>query len=261
MKQVEAVTAEKPLEIYKEDNIDAPLATPMENQKAEARPAIILAAQPEPKPAIETRTAEERVAEPVHEPKTPIKKEKKVQAATFSSGNRTQAKRESEKPLHTAKAEAVVRQPKKKKAKAIFTEKPGRRKLDWLEKVVIPNLGGWNRVALGVAGGLIGAGYIGGNPSTPSGYEASNYIETPQKPMYADPNMTTARIGNNQEGYIVNINAKADNHYGDNRVQNIIGNAVTNTYSNNTVTINTNINHREDYMSAQDLYDYLALSL
>lgn len=261
MKQVEAVTAEKPLEIYKEGNIDAPLATPMENQKAEARPAIILAAQPEPKPAIETRTAEERVAEPVHEPKTPIKKAKKVQPATFSSGNRTQAKRESEKPIHNAKAEAVVRQPKKKKAKAIFTEKPGRRKLDWLEKVVIPKLGGWNKVALGVAVGLIGAGYIGGNPSTPSGYEAGNYIETPQKPMYADPNITTARVGNNQEGYIVNINAKADNHYGDNRVQNIIGSAVTNTYSNNTVTINTNINHREDYMSAQDLYDYLALSL
>ena len=261
MKQVEAVTAEKPLEIYKEGNIDAPLATPMENQKAEARPAIILAAQPEPKPAIETRTAEERVAEPVHEPKTPIKKEKKVQPATFSSSNRTQAKRESEKPIHTAKAEAVVRQPKKKKAKAIFTEKPGRRKLDWLEKVVIPKLGGWNKVALGVAGGIMGAGYIGGNPSTPSGYEAGNYIKTPQQPIYADQNITTARIGNNQEGYIVNINAKADNHYGDNRVQNIIGNAVTNTYSNNTVTINTNINHREHYMSAQDLYDYLALSL
>ena len=47
-----------------------------------------------------------------------IKKEKKVQPATFSSSNRTQAKRESEKPIHTAKAEAVVRQPKKKKAKA-----------------------------------------------------------------------------------------------------------------------------------------------
>ena len=107
----------------------------------------------------------------------------------------------------------------------------------------------------------MGAGYIGGNPSTPSGYEAGNYIETPQKPMYADPNITTARVGNNQEGYIVNINAKADNHYGDNRVQNIIGSAVTNIYSNNTVTINTNINHREDYMSAQDLYDHLALSL
>ena len=126
---------------------------------------------------------------------------------------------------------------------------------------MIPRLGGWNKVALGIAGGIIGAGYIGGNPSSPSGYEAGNYIIQPQKPVYADANVLPDNIGSNQQGYIVNINARADQGYRDTQVQNIIGNAVTSTYSNNTVTINTNMNHREDYMSAQDLYDYLALSL
>ena len=284
-REIEASIAGEPLESLEEQNMaipseslekqstDAPIKKPLENENTLARPAIISATQPEPKPAIETRKAEEKAAEmPTSVAKTGDASENVPQPRNVSSEKVSPVKKritaQAKNPAHNAKAKAVTGKPKsnarqknKNNSGTRLAEKAGTNRLDWIERTIIPKLGGWNKVALGVAGGIIGAGYIGGNPSTPSGYEAGNYRSVPQPPVYADQNIVPARLGSNQEGYIVNINARADNYYGDNRVQNIIGSAVTNTYSNNTVTINTNINHREDYMSAQDLYDYLALSL
>lgn len=284
-RETEASIAGEPLESLEEQNIavpseslekqsaDAPIKKPLENENIKARPAIISAVQPEPKPAIETRKAEEKATEmPVSVLKADDASKNVPQPKNVSSEKvspvKKRIKAQAKNPAHKAKAKAVTGKPKsnarqknKSKPGTRLAEKAGTNRVDWIERTVIPRLGGWNKVALGVAGGIIGAGYIGGNPSTPSGYEAGNYISEPQQPVYADQNIVPARLGSNQEGYIVNINARAANYYGDNRVQNIIGSAVTNTYSNNTVTINTNINHREDYMSAQDLYDYLALSL
>ena len=284
-RETEARIAGEPLESLEEQNIavpseslekqsaDAPIKKPLENENIKARPAIISAVQPEPKPAIETRKAEEKATEmPVSVLKADDASKNVPQPKNVSSEKvspvKKRIKAQAKNPAHNAKAKAVTGKPKSNARQknnnssgTRLAEKAGTNRLDWIERTVIPRLGGWNKVALGVAGGIIGAGYIGGNPSTPSGYEAGNYISEPQQPIYADQNIVSARLGSNQEGYIVNINARADNYYGDNRVQNIIGSAVTNTYSNNTVTINTNINHREDYMSAQDLYDYLAMSL
>lgn len=284
-RETEARIAGEPLESLEEQNIaipseslekqstDAPIKKPLENENIKARPAIISAVQPEPKPAIETRKAEEKATEmPVSVLKADDASKNVPQPKNVSSEKvspvKKRIKAQAKNPAHNAKAKVVTGKPKsnarqknKNNSGKRLAEKAGTNRLDWIERTIIPKLGGWNKVALGVAGGIIGAGYIGGNPSTPSGYEAGNYISEPQQPVYADKNIVPARLGSNQEGYIVNINARAANYYGDNRVQNIIGSAVTNTYSNNTVTINTNINHREDYMSAQDLYDYLALSL
>lgn len=244
----------------------------VEQQTQAEVPAIVSAAEPKPKPAIEAKTPQDIQATPISKAKTGSINESEPQPPPVSSKNSVQdsskSKSDNIKPKQNVKKTASAKQPKKTSRKKEnqtkghrLAEKIGAGKLDWIEKTVIPRLGGWNKVALAIAGGIIGAGYMGGNPSSPSGYEAGEYIVEPKKPVYADANVLPDNIGSNQQGYIVNINARADQRYRDTQVQNIIGNAVTSTYSNNTVTINTNMNHRENYMSAQDLYDYLALSL
>lgn len=257
--------------VAQKESPDATTKPVSETVKQEIRPAIISAAEPEPKPMLEEKTAEETIKEQARQGKRKLKENESPPAPVSSKKTSTSRNNSTDSTIKPAKG--TKKQPEnrvsvksgkrneKKNTGAKFAERAGRRKLDWIEKIVIPRLGGWNKVALGIAGGIIGAGYIGGNPSTPSGYEAGNYIVPPQKPVFADQNLLPNNIGSNQQGYIVNINARADKGYRDTQVQNIIGNAVTNTYSNNTVTINTSMNHREDYMSAQNLYDYLALSL
>lgn len=138
-----------------------------------------------------------------------------------------------------------------------------RRKTDLsatLRNMPMPKFDKWAKIGLGI----VGAGFIGGNPSEPSGYEANKYARKPSsvpQPQYRDQAIAAPEYTRNQQGYVVNINARSPRNMTDSGINSRISKAVTATYSNNNVTINTNMHYKQDEISSADLADYLASAL
>lgn len=138
-----------------------------------------------------------------------------------------------------------------------------RRKTDLstaLRNMPMPKFDKWAKIGLGI----VGAGFIGGNPSEPSGYEANKYARKPSsipQPQYRDQAIAAPEYSRNQQGYVVNINARSPRNMTDSGINSRISKAITATYSNNNVTINTNMHYKQDEISNADLADYLASAL
>ena len=154
---------------------------------------------------------------------------------------------------------------------AFQAAKSGSEMASFAERLIISHLGGWSKVAMGLAGGIMAAGYVGGNPSAPSGTEAQRTSSRPQYnpqpldyqsqlPPLADSNLYASRQGPKQ-GYIININAQQPNSMQNRYAADLIQQAVQNQWSNNQININTSINERQDAFNTSDIYDYLATAL
>lgn len=137
-------------------------------------------------------------------------------------------------------------------------------------KIINPNLPrkltslpkNWTSLGLGLAAGLMFAGYAGGNPSEPVGTEAQPQQEQQQQiqqmPRLTDSALSSMR-GGPKQGYIININAqtKDDTEY----ASRLISQAVRDNFSNTQINISMNVNQTQTSMDGNDLYEYLANSL
>lgn len=139
-------------------------------------------------------------------------------------------------------------------------------------KIINPNLPrkltnlpkNWTSLGLGLAAGLMFAGYAGGNPSEPVGTEAQPQQEQEQQqqiqqmPRLTDSALSSMR-GGPKQGYIININAqtKDDTEY----ASRLISQAVRDNFSNTQINISMNVNQTQTSMDGNDLYEYLANSL
>ena len=134
------------------------------------------------------------------------------------------------------------------------------------EELVTSKLGGWNKLSIGLALGIMGAGYAGGNPAEPADVQAQNQYARqkatpPDKMLYADQNMMPAYQGMGQQGYIININAQQPRGMHNKQAAELIKRAMTSSYNNNTININTNISEHSDIMSNADMLNYLYSAL
>ena len=121
-------------------------------------------------------------------------------------------------------------------------------------------------MAVGLAVGVMGAGYIGGNPAEPADIQAQNQYARqkatpPDRMLYADQNLLPAYQGYGQQGYIININAQQPKGMHNKQAAELIKRAVTSSYNNNTININTNINEHSDVMDSGQMLDYLYSAL
>ena len=125
--------------------------------------------------------------------------------------------------------------------------------------------GGWSKSIAALAGAIMFTGYVGGNPSEPSGSETQSVQETQTSygnyseiPTLTDSALTSMRNGP-RRGYIININAQTNepNEY----ASRIVSNAINNNFSNSQVNISMNVNETQSSMSSDDIYNYLANSL
>lgn len=133
-------------------------------------------------------------------------------------------------------------------------------------ELVTTKLGGWNKMAVGLAVGVMGAGYIGGNPAEPADIQAQNQYArqkatAPDQILYADQNLLPAYQGYGQQGYIININAQQPKGMHNKQAAELIKRAVTSSYNNNTININTNINEHSDVLDSGQMLDYLYSAL
>lgn len=134
------------------------------------------------------------------------------------------------------------------------------------EELVTSKLGGWNKLSIGLAIGIMSAGYAGGNPAEPADTQAQNQYARqkatpPDKMLYADQNMMPAYQGMGQQGYIININAQQPRGMHNKQAAELIKRAMTSSYNNNTININTNISEHSDIMSNADMLNYLYSAL
>ena len=116
--------------------------------------------------------------------------------------------------------------------------------------------------ALYLAAGLLFTGFVGGNPSVPSGGEARPISENnnsiqPIPQNQSASSLNSMRQGPNQ-GYIINISgtSRDDNTY----IGNAISEAVRQNYQNSQVNINLKTQEQTD-ISYDQVYDYMSQSL
>ena len=119
---------------------------------------------------------------------------------------------------------------------------------------------GWG-AAVGLAAGLMFAGYAGGNPSEPVGNEA-NQEEEPQQiqqmPRLTDSALTSMR-GGPKQGYIININAQTD--HDTDYASRLISQAITDNYTNSQINISMNVNETQSSIDSNAMYEYFVNSL
>ena len=125
--------------------------------------------------------------------------------------------------------------------------------------------GGIGKSVMMLAASIIGAGYVGGNPSAPAGTEArtradqenQNYT-VEQMPKMPNSNLSVMRQGPKQ-GYIININARSEQET--EQISRIISDAVNNNFQNTQTNISLTVNNDQTSMSMSDMYDYISNSL
>lgn len=125
-------------------------------------------------------------------------------------------------------------------------------------------LGGkkWYRGAGAIVGGLMAAGYIGGNPSqvpqqpTPKRLPQGTNIQ--EMPDFSDTSLNTMRQGPANGGYIININAQS--REGQDAAQNAIIQATQNSFNQTDVNIAMNV-HADNTISQQDVTNYIQSAL
>lgn len=126
-----------------------------------------------------------------------------------------------------------------------------------------PSGSGLAKAVMGLAGTIMFTGFVGGNPSVPSGAEARN-VSSPQQqptispiPPQSQSSLNSMRNGPKQ-GYIININgsSRSNNDY----IGEAISHAVRNNYSNSQVNINLKTQEQSDITYGQ-VYDYMEQAL
>jgi hypothetical protein len=106
--------------------------------------------------------------------------------------------------------------------------------------------------AIGIAAGVMMLGYVGGRPrpaDTQAMEEAQDYQE-PQQGGLMDPSLAPMPVGGQQQGYVVNINARSDK--GKKHAISAIQQAISNGTSS-SVNINMNINDNYGNISDRDI--------
>ena len=110
---------------------------------------------------------------------------------------------------------------------------------------------------LGLAGSIMAAGFIGGNPTAPSGTEARQAVDDSQP--YEIPNMMgdmMPQIGQQAPaGYIINVNASSGK--GQDYISGLMQQALRSQFPNQNVSMTMNINDSSSNISLRDVASYL----
>lgn len=110
---------------------------------------------------------------------------------------------------------------------------------------------------LGLAGSIMAAGFIGGNPTAPSGTEARQAVDDSQS--YEIPNMMgdmMPQIGQQAPaGYIINVNASSGK--GQDYISGLMQQALRSQFPNQNISMTMNINDSSSNISLRDVASYL----
>ena len=110
---------------------------------------------------------------------------------------------------------------------------------------------------LGLAGSIMAAGFIGGNPTAPSGTEARQAIDDSQP--YEIPNMMgdmMPQIGQQAPaGYIINVNASSGK--GQDYISGLMQQALRSQFPSQNISMTMNINDSSSNISLRDVASYL----
>lgn len=110
---------------------------------------------------------------------------------------------------------------------------------------------------LGLAGSIMAAGFIGGNPTAPSGTEARQAVDDSQP--YEIPNMMgdiMPQIGQQAPaGYIINVNASSGK--GQDYISGLMQQALRSQFPNQNISMTMNINDSSSNISLRDVASYL----
>lgn len=110
---------------------------------------------------------------------------------------------------------------------------------------------------LGLAGSIMAAGFIGGNPTAPSGTEARQAVDDSQP--YEIPNMIgdmMPQIGQQAPaGYIINVNASSGK--GQDYISGLMQQALRLQFPNQNISMTMNINDSSSNISLRDVASYL----
>lgn len=110
---------------------------------------------------------------------------------------------------------------------------------------------------LGLAGSIMAAGFIGGNPTAPSGTEARQAVDDSQP--YEIPNMMgdmMPQIGQQAPaGYIINVNASSGK--GQDYISALMQQTFRSQFPNQNISMTMNINDSSSNISLRDVASYL----
>ena len=110
---------------------------------------------------------------------------------------------------------------------------------------------------LGLAGSIMAAGFIGGNPTAPSGTEARQAVDDSQP--YEIPNMMgdmMPQIGQQAPaGYIINVNASSGK--GQDYISALMQQTLRSQFPNQNISMTMNINDSSSNISLRDVASYL----
>lgn len=110
---------------------------------------------------------------------------------------------------------------------------------------------------LGLAGAIMAAGFIGGNPTAPSGTEARQAVDDSQP--YEIPNMIgdmMPQIGQQAPaGYIINVNASSGK--GQDYISALMQQTLRSQFPNQNISMTMNINDSSSNISLRDVASYL----
>lgn len=109
---------------------------------------------------------------------------------------------------------------------------------------------------LGLAGAVMAAGFIGGNPSAPSGTEALQTVQDSQPyEIQSVGNMQPQINQQAPQGYIVNVNASSDK--GQDYISGLMQQTIRAQFPNQNVSMTMNINDSSSNISFRDVANYL----
>ena len=126
-----------------------------------------------------------------------------------------------------------------------------------------PSGSGLALAAAGLAGAILFTGYVGGNPSVPSGEEAMRANQNRPNPTISpiptqNPSSINAMRNGPRQGYIINVRGSSgsSNDY----IGEAISKAVRQNYSNTQVNINLQTQEQSD-ITYDQVYDYMQQAL
>ena len=109
---------------------------------------------------------------------------------------------------------------------------------------------------LGLAGAVMAAGFIGGNPSAPSGTEALQTVQDSQPYEIQSVGNIQPQINQRApQGYIINVNASSDK--GQDYISGLMQQTIRAQFPNQNISMTMNINDSSSNISFRDVANYL----
>ena len=109
---------------------------------------------------------------------------------------------------------------------------------------------------LGLAGAVMAAGFIGGNPSAPSGTEAMQTVQDSQPYEIQSVGNIQPQINQRApQGYIINVNASSDK--GQDYISGLMQQTIRAQFPNQNISMTMNINDSSSNISFRDVANYL----